>query len=870
MKIKTKLTKYPSSMRELPISLANFKLYNALWLAVASTMVLGCQSTSSVSPQTMAKIDATKTIYGASIDDANYLDKVTANTQAYNDLFDDKINPSVDSKAHERLLRAFNKHLTSDHVSVTQLRHHAVPFIKEGSVDEASDSLLRTIFEMFAKKLEQESYGEEEVSEPAYRDEEEYLEEPSAPYLNYMDEINGTKPSADYNIDRATGMESDFVELTDTIIDYLDETNDCVIDYSYDLDSIIADDPKLANSTSDINELKQTYEQCLTQSKTDYKDQIAKAKGYQRQYLNLQNQCIKQFDTRLGDILSPNRQPKEIDYDHYDSIYESYDICYSAVYYRYEMEPSYYLYYGLSKNNLEYKKERVLCAASLEAAHNNLAQRGITYKTNPKAYADIYYEQSDCDANAYNKVYYANDDEADISLDDTAAEADAASTEEDYDNYEDTDQLDPYNDYDYDDEESEDDDGGYGGYSGISRYSEVVDKLFNWFKRTPAQIEAANLYNYQYLSVNSVSEYNASSRQLKSVYSYDFASPTILSSMQLPIALDFTAGQVTLDPSAAMPLVAILMPEDTPLPEEMTSHTVKFELPKDVAAELPAEVVFDIFIDSVQKSLSELDSQYFTPIDVSEDVYARQIGAKRAIKLNFGSKETGEMVGGLVKHMAQGLNDYVEAHPDQFPDDSAIRAQIDKWQKLNVSYQTDDAGSILQLIEAVGPISFNKVNYYYLDSQDRLIGKQVRTKVGGDFMGSESTFLTQTRYDMTSFRKHPLARLFNETFGSTAAPAIDGNAWINKVKDRRTKLEQARYARYDYEREARQSDELMKDGLASEAAIEPDTELGNEPDNQSIETDTDKAIENRAVTINETTIYKSADMTKTISEDQKY
>lgn len=784
---------------------------NKLWIAVAATMLVGCQTPAKVSEQAAARLDATKTIYGASIDDDNYLEKVTANTQAYNALFDEKTNPSVDRIAHERLLRAINKHLTSDHVSVTQLRHHAVPFIKEGSVDAASNSLLRTVFEMFAAKLEQRDGDDydEEYSEPPFRSEEEYLQDPDALYLSYIDEMNGTKPSPDYNIDRATGMQDDFVERTDLIKEYIDATNDCVIDYSYELDTIVDNDPKLTESNSELTQLKDNYNKCMTESKAGYKEEIEQAQGYQRQYLELQNRCVTQFDSRLNDILSPNRQPKQIDYDHYDSIYESYDICYSAVSSRYQMEPSNYLYYGLSKNNLEYQKEKVGCADSLQSDHNKLAQQGISYKNNPKAYADIYYQQSDCKANAYNKVYYSDvEDTAELTeAEDSTANDNidlGSETSSNYSNVLEQDrQLVQYNDDDYEDEDEQ------VGYGGVSRYSEVVDKMFSWFKRTPAQIEAANLYNYQYLSVNSVSEYNASQRQLKSVYSYDFASPTMLSSMQLPIAFDFSAGQVVFDPSAMLPVVALVMPEDAPLPEEMTSTTVKFDLPKEIVAELPPEVVFDILVDSVQKSLSELDSQYFTPIDISEDTYARQIGAKRGIKVNFGSKETGEMVGGLVKHMSHSLNEYLETHPEQFPDDSAIRAQIEKWQKMNINYQTDDAGSILQLIEAVGPVSFNKVNYYYLDNQDRLIGKQVRTKVGGDFMGSESTFLTQTRYDSISFRQHPLARLFNESFARYAPAPMDGNAWIGQIKERRAKLEQARYARYDYEREVAESDVLQ-------------------------------------------------------------
>lgn len=808
-----KINHYDSPDNKLPPS----KRSHSLTLAIFSTMLFGCQTTEPLSEQTLAELNATKTQYGLSISDSHYLNKLTANTQAYNQLFDSSNNPSADAKAHSRMMKALKQHLTTDHVSVSQVRHHAVPFIREDSVDAFSDSLLRTVFEMFAKKLSDEGDDYEELSdEPAYRHEEDYLEQPEALYLNYIDEAKGTKPYPAYQINRKMGMSADFVDITDTTIEFVDSINDCVIDYSYQLDELVEADPKLTKSSEKLVEPSSTYNECKSASQQTFSETIEKAQGYQRQYIDMQNACIKQFDTRLNDLLSPNRKPEEINYDHYDSLYESYNVCYFEVSKRYLIEPATYIYYGTSKPRLDYSQGQIECAETVLNKQKKLAQKGISYKNNPKAYADIYYEYSGCDAEAYNRAYLEDSSSAeaeDETFLETSLIREGSTVEEEpirdsvVDNSDDESQSDA-SEYEYEaaeaevaEAEAEVAEAESDPYETGRGYSEVVNKLFNWFRRTPAQIEAANLYNYQYLSVNNVSEFNATKRQLKSVYSYDFASPTMLSSMQLPIALDFSTGQAIIDPSAVMPIVALLAPEHTPLPEEMSSTTIRFDLPESMTSQLPPEVVFDIVIDSVQKSLADLDNEYFTAMDISEDTFAKQIGARRAIKVNFGSKETGEVVGGFIKYMAQAFNDYTEAHPEKFPDESAIKASIDKWQQYNVSYQTDDAGSILQLIEAVGPVSFNKVNYYYLDSHDRLIGKQVRTKLGGDFMGSESTFLTQTRYDKVSFQQHPLAQLFNESFGPTAAPPMDGNKWLEVIKSKREKLAQARYARYDYERE---------------------------------------------------------------------
>ncbi|MDO5768858.1 MAG: hypothetical protein Q4P13_05085 [Psychrobacter sp.] len=840
-----------------PKNLPTYKnLHHAIWLASCTLLMGGCQTTMTQNNATNSA-DANKTMRGSSILDSNYRDKITANTQAYKTLFDESVNPSADGQARLRLLKSINQHLTHNHVSVSQFNHHAAPYIKDGSVDALSDSLLRTLFNTFAKGLdekgssEEDGYDEEESYEPAFRDEDEYLQDPKALYLNYSDELANRLPEVGYSITRQTGMSEDFVETTDRAIEYVDTIDDCLVDYSYELDELISDNPKLTANDAKIKPFKKAYGECLAQSQKSYVDTIKAATGYQRQYINNQLSCVKQYDNRLADLLNSSRTPKQVDYDHYDSIYQSYDVCYMAVSQRYQMEPSYYTYMELSKKQLDYKNERVDCASKLSEQQQALAYKSITYRNNPKAYADLYYDFESCDADAYNHAYYPTEvnesghDDSDYDSNDSDTDNhDASYTSHYLDNvsdegngeeeevavaagYQEEGYEDDSSDAESDDEESNDD-------ADIS-YSGVVHKLLNWFKRTPEQITAANLYNYQYLTFNSISQYEADNKRISSVYSYDFASPTMLSSMQLPIALDFNQAQITIDPSAIMPIVAVINPEHAPIPSEMSSPTVTFDMPEMMTSQLPPAVVYDVFIDSIQKSMTELDSSYFTAQDIRDDSFARQVGAARAVKVSFGSKQTGEFVGALIKHMGESLKTYVDEHPEQIPEGSALKASIEKWQASNEHYQTKDAGSILQLIEAIGPISFNKINYYYLDANDRLIAKQVRTMVGGNLTGAKSTFLAQTRYDLASFNQHPLAPLFLESFGRGAQPPMDGNVWVEQIQNRRAKLDQARYARYDYERE--------NDIKEAEEAIQVAADQYNDGYNNDKEDNADNNIE---------------------------
>jgi hypothetical protein len=324
----------------------------------------------------------------------------------------------------------------------------------------------------------------------------------------------------------------------------------------------------------------------------------------------------------------------------------------------------------------------------------------------------------------------------------------------------------------------------------------AISMVLDMLHKTPEQVAATNAYQYKYLTFNSVSQYLPKQRQFKIVYSYDYAAPTISSSVQLPLALDFNTSKVTLDPALIMPLVALANPEDTPT--QMTARTVDFGLPEAITSQLPTAVIYDAAINAMQASMAELAPEHFSAVDIQEDEFAKQVGAARAVKVNFGSKQTGEIIGKMLKYMSQSLQQYVDANFAQYPDNAMLKKAIDKIQLYNKGYQSADVGALLQLVEAISPISFNQVNYYYLDSSDELLAKQQQINFGGDLMGSNTTVLNQVRYDRRSFESSPLTPLLTQTFGANSQPALDGNAWLAEQHQQKQRLEQARYARYDY------------------------------------------------------------------------
>jgi len=457
--------------------------------------------------------------------------------------------------------------------------------------------------------------------------------------------------------------------------------------------------------------------------------------------------------------------------------------------------------YGDAKDSIEsdypsdYDKSRAEAEAERRAIAAILAEAGENESTSSDTNSDNEY--------AYDTADYDNDD---YSSDNYSSD--------DYDNY---------------DEYSSGGEGMLSGMSGLSPKSmaakyeamqmakqqaktETVNRgslpmsstgmignILDMFHRTPEQIAASNAYQYEHLTFNSVSQYRPKQRQLQSVYSYDYATPTISSSIQIPLAFDFNNSSVVVDPSAIMPIVALVNPENTPLPAQMTSHTVSFGLPESITAQLPPAVLYDAVLNAIQSSMAELAPEHFSAVDISGDAFAKEVGATRAVKVYFGSQQSGEIIGKTLKYLTKSLQEYVDANPDKYPDGAALKTALAKVQLYNKGYQSADVGSLLQLIEAIGPISFNQINYYYLDSSDRLLAKQQRVNIGGDFMGSTTTMLNQVRYDKASFNRHALTPLLAESFGPDAMPPIDGNAWIAKQRAKKDRLQTARYARYDYQ-----------------------------------------------------------------------
>lgn len=586
----------------------------ALLLGSVAVALIGCQSSSQLSattgtPQPLINFDTADGAQNQAQGRAFHA-RLNANTDRYQQSFDSKNYPDNDTQAKHRLLAAIRQHLATEHVAVAHASYHAAPFIKADSIDAGSNSLLRTLINLYAYKNAEsgaEQLGDEDANE-------------------LVDDSDAEAVVA--SVKAVDDTDAELIENNDDVFD-ADGFNQAGYDES-------------------------GYDQY----------------GYDKDgYNEYGNQKEEEYSGGRGGLLSSIRglNPRELLNDY-------------------------------------------------EAMHTKQQQA------------------------AHQK--------------EAAAESDSSG---------------------------------------------AVRQILSMFSRTPAQIEAMNTYQYQYLSINSVSQYQPQNKRIQSVYSYDYLAPTITSSIQVPIALDFNNSRVTIDPSALMPIMAIASPEDTPLPTQMAAHTVGFGLPETITSQIPAAVIYDAVINAVQNSMAELAPDYFSAVDISGDKFAKEVGATQAVKIYFGSRQSGEFIGKVFKYVSRSLQAYVDTNPAKYPEDAALKTAITKIELYNKGYQSADIGSLLQLVEAIGPISFNHTNYYYLDHSDRLLAKQQRINIGGDLLGSKTTIVNQTRYDNASFNKHPLAPLLAQSFGENAPPALDGNALIQKMQQHTQRLQQARDARYEYE-----------------------------------------------------------------------
>ncbi|MBS9779458.1 MAG: hypothetical protein KGV51_02415 [Moraxellaceae bacterium] len=328
------------------------------------------------------------------------------------------------------------------------------------------------------------------------------------------------------------------------------------------------------------------------------------------------------------------------------------------------------------------------------------------------------------------------------------------------------------------------------------------NELFKIFQLTPEQVEAMDYYRMQPLSFNMLGQNLPKQRKYQSVISYDFASPTSQLSLQIPLAMDFNKGSVTLDPSAVMPILAIA-DENKDIGiidkfQQQKTHTITFSLPKEIREQIPTDVIYDALIHSVEVAFSEMNEEYFTPVNIRNDKFAKKVHAKQAIKVHWGSKQMGEFMGKAIKSIGKDLQAHIDKNPSKYKHKHTLKKVIESWTSTSQDFQSKDIGGLMQLIEAIAPINLNQTAYYYLNN-NKLVAYQAKLSMGSEVYGWTNDMVIQTRYDEKSVKNSPFYPLFAEDFGENAPKSINANEWFADMKTEEGYQLEAKLARVDYD-----------------------------------------------------------------------
>lgn len=360
----------------------------------------------------------------------------------------------------------------------------------------------------------------------------------------------------------------------------------------------------------------------------------------------------------------------------------------------------------------------------------------------------------------------------------------------------------------------------------------VQKTLENLISKTPEQLENANMLYSQYVEVNGIGQYSYKNKKISWLSSYDLNSPTQKFSIKLPVQMDFKQNKVRADMSAVIPLFAMIYPNDTPLPEETQGRTIDFNLPPKMVELIGSEQLFEMFLQAYLSALQELDEHYFIPVDIRQDVFAKQLHASQAVQLNLNSQVSGELMGYVAKYMSQSLYQYLEKNPDKLAafmnqDDDEYRNKefqkkadkfLKKWKNKASLFKAQDIGQASQLLEAILPISINHQQRYYLSRQGHLLAKQDKMQAGYLISNIQINMMTRTRYNQASFDGSRLAPVLLQTFQKD--DNIDALKLIEKIKQDKEYQQQAEEAREYYEAELDDLDDELSDDDVSVDELE--------------------------------------------------
>lgn len=784
-------------------------------LLVGAAMLAACQNTSTFSDSNTANMAQ-----------ANLASSHAADARA---LFSDQVSsPIVRNKA--MLTEALAAHLSSERHTLGTYHYKAVSIGNPDGVDASADTLLASAIKTYEHKTNQDIQGYEP---DYYRSSTDYIYADSdsmndslseLPYLRYDDEQLGRTP--DSTVTRGEGLvfEGDYHTKRSLANSAISGFHSCIALASYEIDDLVRDEPNISISKQAVKGQLKAISDCqkvFNQSVEDEK--LLSGSGYISSDVAHFRGCALNFEKGVRQVLAPNRQTKSYDddsYAYYNLVYMDYFVCNEVDNFNRALEPWDYLN-QTSEQDLKLIAARKECALTHQAGVQKLFARGKSYDKNKEEFADNYISYINCVDGSIkdntDKDYNPEpiNELSEVSVR-TSEQYSAVHGYGSYDDYEPQSRIsswfDAYKSMKAAQQEERKPRLPAGQMPNI--FGSVLGSMLNHMKVSPEQVLVQNLYRYNNTALTILSHHRPQQRQSKILYSMDYYSPTAEQSIQLPVLLDFEHSKAKADVAALLPVIAMLTPKHAPLPNELPDQEMTFTLPNDLHNQLPMTVIYDATQKGVLNAFNELDGDQFTAIDISDDKFAKDIGASRAIKVNFDAYGTGQFMGVIIKHIGKALKSYVDAHPEAYEQGDKgdnIKRAIDDLAIINDGYHTRDLGGLMQIIEGVLPVDFHQANYFYLNRQGKIVGMQVIGRFDDAMQQIRVETVGQVRYSNMPF-EHPLNDKFANSFST--AEEFDGTVWLSDISQEAKLKKQALEERLSYEESY---DEYSDDDLYDDA-----------------------------------------------------
>lgn len=786
-------------------------------LLVGAVMLAACQNTSTFSDSNTANMAQ-----------ANLASSHAADARA---LFSDQVSsPIVRNKA--MLTEALAAHLSSERHTLGTYHYKAVSIGNPDGVDASADTLLASAIKTYEHKTNQDIQGYEP---DYYRSSTDYIYADSdsmddslseLPYLRYDDEQLGRTP--DSTVTRGEGLvfEGDY----HTKRSLANSAISCIALASYEIDDLVRDEPNISISKQAVKGQLKAISDCQKVFNQSVEDgELLSGSGYISSDVAHFRGCALNFDKGVRQVLAPNRQTKSYDddsYAYYNLVYMDYFVCNEVDNFNRALEPWDYLN-QTSEQDLKLIAARKECALTHQAGVQKLFARGKSYDKNKEEFADNYISYINCVDGSIkdntDKDYNPEpiNELSEVSVR-TSEQYSAVHGYGSYDDYEPQSRIsswfDAYKSMKAAQQEERKPRLPAGQMPNI--FGSVLGSMLNHMKVSPEQVLAQNLYRYNNTALTILSHHRPQQRQSKMLYSMDYYSPTAEQSIQLPVLLDFEHSKANADVAALLPVIAMLTPKHAPLPNELPDQEITFTLPNDLHNQLPMTVIYDATQKGVLNAFNELDGDQFTAINISDDKFAKDIGASRAIKVNFDAYGTGQFMGVIIKHIGKALKSYVDAHPEVYEQGDKgdnIKRAIDDLAIINDGYHTRDLGGLMQIIEGVLPVDFHQANYFYLNRQGKIVGMQVIGRFDDAMQQIRVETVGQVRYSNMPF-EHPLNDKFANSFST--AEEFDGTVWLSDISQEAKLKKQALEERLSYEESYDEygDDDLYDDEGATNAA----------------------------------------------------